>query len=202
MLTLLEIAKTNIPEIQDSNLICDLLSLCYWFCLRSNKRGQVTTEHLIYNMDGDVHDEMNLPLAKRPPVIWTYSFRTVCLMAMVKYIYHKMKPLLPHQMSTTMSQIIDCLTFCSTAYSGLQEGKHKGSIYWSFAKGINGDYGIPITKGQWCVKCFHVMISSCDGLCLYADLWQHTTTLLWPAVHPNNHTHFCQVLLWLGIRQL
>ena len=48
---------------------------------------------------------------------------------------------------------------CTTVYSGTDESNIKVSRRWPLWREFNGHRWIPLTKGQWNGKCFHLMTS-------------------------------------------
>ena len=66
-------------------------------------------------------------------------------------------------MSTTAFQITSVWIVCSNICSGTDQTKHQSSASLAFM-GANHQWPVvPLTKGQWCGKCFHLMTSSCMG---------------------------------------
>ena len=74
-------------------------------------------------------------------------------------------------MSKMAFQIIGVSIDCSTVYSSADQRKHptpfqyhhyniKASHIWPVWGESTGDRSIPLTKGQWREKCFHLMTSS------------------------------------------
>ena len=61
-------------------------------------------------------------------------------------------------MGVMASQITCVPTVCTTVCSGVHQRKHQTSASLAFVRGIHR--WIPLTKGQYCRKCFHSMKSS------------------------------------------
>ena len=65
------------------------------------------------------------------------------------------------------SQITDVSIVCSTVCSGGDQWKHQYSASLAYVRESTGDRWIPLTKGQYSGKCFHLMTSSCKIAALY-----------------------------------
>ena len=65
-------------------------------------------------------------------------------------------------MGAMASQITGVSIVCAAVCSGTRQIKHHSSVSLAFVRGITGDRWIPLTKGQWRGKCFHLMTPSCD----------------------------------------
>ena len=70
-------------------------------------------------------------------------------------------------MSMMASRITRVWVVCSTVCSGQIEENIKALRHWPLWGKSTGDQWIPITKGQWRGKCFHLMKSSCDSASQY-----------------------------------
>ena len=68
-------------------------------------------------------------------------------------------------MTTMTSQITSLTVVYSTVYSDADQRKHQSSPSLAFVWGFHRDRWFPRTKGQLRGKCFHLMTSSCMGLC-------------------------------------
>ena len=64
-------------------------------------------------------------------------------------------------MSMIASQITCVSIVCSTVYSGADQRNYPCHCPWWGES--TGDWWIPLTKGQLCGKCFHLMMSSWDN---------------------------------------
>ena len=76
-------------------------------------------------------------------------------------------------------QITSNLTVFSTACSGWQQSKHQTPHYRPFMRGTTSDQWIPLIKGQWCGKYFHVMKSSCYRIEVPHEQWTILTLFSW-----------------------
>ena len=64
-------------------------------------------------------------------------------------------------MSAMVSQITSLMIVYSTVNQALIEENIKAPCHWPLWGEFTGDRWIPLTKGQWNGKCFHLMTSSC-----------------------------------------
>ena len=69
-------------------------------------------------------------------------------------------------MGAMASQITSLTIVYSTVYSGADQRKHQSSASLAFVWGIHRGRWIPRTKCQLRGKCFHLMTSSCNRICL------------------------------------
>ena len=78
-------------------------------------------------------------------------------------------------MSTMASQITSLMIVYSIVYSGTDQRKHKSSASLAFDWELTSDWWIPRAKGQWCGKCFH-LIMSLWALCRASHTSHHPTS--------------------------
>ena len=92
-----------------------------------------------------------------------------CVQAMIHTLINIIQPSHALQwcyMRTRMSPITENSIFCSTACSGHQQKTIKPP---HLCRECTGHRRIPLTKGQWCSKCLHVLPPSCVHLLIHAD---------------------------------
>ena len=68
-------------------------------------------------------------------------------------------------MSAMASQTTGVSIVCSAVCSGTDQRNHQRSVALAFVRGIHRWPVVPLTKGQWRGKCFHLMTSSCTSRC-------------------------------------
>ena len=105
--------------------------------------------------------------------------------------------------ATMASQITSLKVVYSIVYSGADQRKHQSSVLLAFVWGIHRERWIPRTKGQWRVKCFHLMTSSCNTLVdisvavvvvtLYATLYNHFTVIIIFSYHWSQMSRYMSI---------
>ena len=102
-------------------------------------------------------------------------------------------------MSTIASQITGVSMVYSAVFSGADERKHQSSASLVLWGELTGDRWIPLTKGQWRGKCFHLMTSSWrrHNICKH-DIAKNVPQLftredLSPLIRHRHFLHFWQL---------
>ena len=76
-------------------------------------------------------------------------------------------------MTTIASQITSLTVVYSIVYSDADQRKHQSSASLAFVRGIHRDRWIPRTKGQLRGKCFHLMTSSWNYVCVIHIIFKY-----------------------------
>ena len=93
-------------------------------------------------------------------------------------------------MSETASNITGVSIVCSIVCSAADHKNTKVPYHWTLGGESTSDRWIPLTRGQWHGKCFHLMTSSCHA----NHSWQHVETRHFP-----NNIFKC-IFLWRAIQ--
>ena len=106
-------------------------------------------------------------------------------------LFH-LPPLEWRHMAATASQITDNSTDQQHVQASAKENI-KWSHHWLFVRGTTGDRWIPLTKGRWCGKRFHVMTSSgTDFSNVYGTGPWRVMFFSWSV--PNHYPNQCRLI--------